>query len=168
MSNLENASESNRVKPSYVSDLEAIYGPPSQEAFGPAVFFERMKSIDLEGAALEKYRYFIGDLWERYGQEAWMGPWKEVYQREPGAKGDIAEELRSIVDSDARMSVPLFLEGLQDPQEGYKALAAAFDDPLVTDLNVYNIGDGGAMSGLIIAAWRKKTQEVTFLVFLMD
>ena len=61
-----------------------------------------------------------------------------------------------------------FLEGLQDPQKGYKALAAAFDDPLVTDLNVYNIGDGGAISGLMIAAWRKKTGEVTFLVFLMD
>ena len=48
------------------------------------------------------------------------------------------------------------------------ALAAAYDDPAVTDLRVYNLGDGGAMSGLLVAGYRKGTGEATFLVFLMD
>ena len=68
--------------PGYAADLAAAYGPPSQAAFGSAVFFEKVTPADsLEQTALEKYKYFVGDLWERYGDDAWMGPWKEVYSR---------------------------------------------------------------------------------------
>ncbi len=47
------------------------------------------------------------------------------------------------------------------------ALAAAFDDPAVTELRVFNLGDGGAMSGILVAA-RRATGDATFLVFLLD
>jgi hypothetical protein len=38
----------------------------------------------------------------------------------------------------------------------------------VTELVVYNVGDGAAMSGLIIAGRRGETGKATFLVFLLD
>lgn len=72
-----------KAKPEYVTALEAAYGAPSQAGFGSAVFHEQLEaSASLEQAALAQYQYFVGDLWERYGKDAWMGPWKEVYARE--------------------------------------------------------------------------------------
>ena len=47
------------------------------------------------------------------------------------------------------------------------ALSAAYDGPAVTELRFFNLGDGGAMSGLLIAA-RRDSGQATFLVFLMD
>lgn len=38
----------------------------------------------------------------------------------------------------------------------------------MTNLRVYNLGHGGAMTGLLIAGYRKATSEATFLVFLLD
>jgi hypothetical protein len=47
-------------EPAYVTALEA--------AFGSAVFPEQSKAADdLAQAALAKYKYFIGDQWERFG-----------------------------------------------------------------------------------------------------
>ncbi len=87
--------------PNAVANLEAVYGAPSQAAFGSAVFSEKLTATDnLAQAALAKYRYFVGDLWERYGEQAWMGPWREVYTRKAGADRDIAAELRAIDDAD--------------------------------------------------------------------
>ena len=48
------------------------------------------------------------------------------------------------------------------------ALSAAFDDPKVSELRVFNLGDGEAMSGLLVAGRRGASGESTFLVFLMD
>lgn len=158
----------NGEKPSYIERLEAVFGPPSQEAFGSAVFFERIKGDDLEQACLDQYRFFVGDLWDEYGEQAWLSAWKEVYQREPGGRAEIVSELEGITDPDAGNSVPMFLSGIQDPQAAKQALAGAFDDPAVTDLKVFNIGDGGAMSGILIAGRRTRTAEGTFLFFLMD
>jgi hypothetical protein len=47
-------------------------------------------------------------------------------------------------------------------------LAAVFDDPAITELRVFTLGDGGAMSGLLVGGRRGATGETTFLVFLMD
>jgi hypothetical protein len=52
-------------------------------------------------------------------------------------------------------------------QDAQKALSAAFDDSSVTELEVYNIGDGEAMSGLIVAGRRSKG-ETAVQVFLLD
>jgi hypothetical protein len=92
--------KSEASKPEYVSNLEAVYGAPSQAAFGSAVFHEQLKATDdLERAAQAKYKYF---------------------------------------------------------------------DSAVTELSVYNIGDGGAMSGLLVAGCRGVTAEAAFLVFFLD
>jgi hypothetical protein len=156
-----------QTRPEYVAALEAAYGAPSQAAFGSAVFYEKTVD-DLEQAALAKYRYFVGDLWERYGGDAWLGPWKKVYTRQSQAKADIVAELRGITDQAAQLSVPMILDAVQDAEQARAALTAAFDDPAVTELAVYNTGDGAAMSGLLIAARRAAVGDSTFLVFLMD
>ena len=161
--------KSDAAKPPYVTALEVAYGAPSQAGFGSAVFFEHMKADDdLTQAALAKYKYYTGDLWERWSEAAWMGPWKEVYVRPTGAKPDIAVELRGIADLDAQNSVPMILENVEGAEQARAALAAAYDDPAVTELRVFNLGDGDAMSGLLVAGHRGATGVATFLVFLMD
>ena len=156
-------------KPACITVLEAAYGAPSPAGFGSAVFYEQLKpSDDLEKKALEKYRYFVGNLWERYGEDAWMGPWKQVYARKIGAKHDIAFELRSIQDPEAAISVPMILDNIEGAEGARSALSAAYDDPAITDLRVFNLGDGGAMSGLLIAGRNIETGEAIFLVFLLD
>ncbi len=62
----------------------------------------------------------------------------------------------------------MLLENIENAEQAGIALAGAFDDPAVTKLTVYTTGDGEAMSGLLIASWRKKTRSATLLVFLMD
>lgn len=159
---------SGQTRPEYVAALEAAYGPPSQSGFGSAVFYEpKGAGGKLADAALAKYKYFVGDLWKRYGEDAWMGPWKEVYARAAGTKPDIVAELRGITDADAAISAPMILDVVQDADKARAALATAFDDPAVAELRVFNLGDGGAMSGVLVAG-RRATGETTFLVFLMD
>jgi heat shock protein HslJ len=150
-----------------VIDLEAAYGAPSQAAFGSAVFYESLSGTTLEQAALAKYRYFVGELWERFGEEAWMTSWKEVYRREPGSKGDIVSELRGIQNQEAALSVPMILENIEGADVARAALSSVYDDPAVADLRVYTLGDGGAMSGILVAG-AKETGEAVFLVFLLD
>lgn len=149
--------------------LEAAYGAPSQERFGSAVFYEQPSTSDkLEQTALAKYKFFAGNLEERYGEEAWMGHWKEVCARKAGAKPDIVAELRSITDRDAKCSVPLILDNIGDGEKARRALAAAFDDPAVTEISVYTLGDGGARSSVLDAGRRSETGEAAFLVFSSD
>jgi heat shock protein HslJ len=156
-----------QIVPGVVTDLIAAYGAPSQAAFGSAVFYESLSGTKLEQAALAKYRYFVGELWERYGEEAWMTSWKEVYRREAGAKGDIVSELRGIQNQEAALSVPMILENIEGAEKARLALSSVFDDPTVTDLRVYTLGDGGAMAGILVAG-AKETGEAVFLVFLLD
>lgn len=157
------------AKPEYLTALETAYGAPSQTGFGSAVFYEAIGADDsLTDAALAKYKYFVGELWERWGEDAWMGPWKEVYTRKTGAKPDIVAELRAISDPDAALSAPMILDVVQDADQARAALSAAFDDPAVTELRVFNLGDGGAMSGILVAGRRGERGEAVFLVFLLD
>jgi hypothetical protein len=158
-----------REKPDAVSRLEAAYGGPSQGGFGSAVFHGPLGDTDdLTKAALSTYKTFVGTLWERYGEQAWMGPWKEVYTRPTGVKPDIAAELRGIADPDARLSAPMILDTIEDAEAARAALSAVFDDPAVTELRVFNLGDGGAMSGVLVAGRHGASGAATFLVFLMD
>jgi hypothetical protein len=157
------------AKPDPVRRLEGAYGGPSQEGFGSAVFYQTLQGTDdLTLAALSTYRTFVGTLWERYGEQAWMGAWKAVYTRPPGVKPDICAELWSIADPDARLSAPLILDNIEGAEAARAALAAVFDDPAVTELRVFNLGDGGAMSGLLVAGRHGTSGAATFLVFLMD
>jgi len=167
MNNLSNK-KSKVTKPDYVTKLESAYGAPSQNGFGSAVFFEQLKGTDkLEEAALRKYKYFVGEIWERFGEEAWMSAWKEVYARKPGAKHEIVAELQGISDRDAGLSVPMILSVVENAESARQALSAAYDDKTVVELRVYNLGDGGAMSGLLIAG-RRSSGETIYLAFLYD
>lgn len=155
-------------KPDYVVDLEKAYGPPSDAGFGSAVFFEvAADGDDLEELAQKYYEHYVGAKWQEWGEDTWMGPWKEVYVRKAGAKHDIAKELMGVDDLNVKNSAPMILEVIENADEAVKALAAAYDAAEVEELRVYNIGDGEAMSGLEVAG-RRKNGEATFLVFLMD
>lgn len=155
--------------PAHVRQLERAYGPPSEQGFGSAVFHSTVRAEDsLEAAATKSYRRFVGAKWERFGEKAWMEPWREVYCREEGARHDIVSELRGIADQDTRNSVPMILEFVEDAAAARAALSVAFDAPQVTELRVFNLGDGRAMSGLLVAGRRGSTGETVVLVFLMD
>lgn len=154
--------------PSYVADLQAVYGFPSQAGFGSAVFYEQVEQAeDLERIALKYYQYFVGDLWERFGEEVWMASWKPIYSRNSdGNKQDVVNEMRSIADNNVALSVSMLLDNRDDSEIAQKALSATYNlNP--SDLMIYTLGDGGAMSGILIAG-RRSTSEAIFLVFLMD
>ncbi len=156
------------VRPDAVAALEAAFGPPSQAGFGSAVFYDPLApGVDLEQAALARYQFFVGDLWERYGADAWMGPWQRVYSRPAGAARDIVAELRALANRNAAMSASVLLDSVDAPEQAQAALAAAFDDPAVAELTVYTLGDGGAMAGLLVAGQRQDRGAI-FLVFLLD
>jgi len=155
--------------PGYAAQLEEAYGPPSQQGFGSAVFHEVLRPGDeLAAAALAKYRYFVGPLWDRFGEQAWMGSWREVHSRPSGARRDILAELRAIEDSEAKNSATLLLDAAENAVAARAALVTAFDDPAVTELRVFNLGDGAAMSGLLVAGRRAAGGDTTYVVVLMD
>ena len=155
-------------KPDYVVSLEGSYGAPSQSGWGSAVFFEHVKDgEDLEKAALEKYQYFVGELWDRFGEDAWMSAWKQVYTRPSNSKPDIVAELKNIADFEASQSVPMILDVIQNADQARATLALVYDHKDVVDLMVYNLGDGGAMLGLSVVG-RRKNGETTFLLFIYD
>ena len=157
------------TQPEYLTDLTAAYGAPSRQGFGSAVFREILQDTgDVTNAALSKYRYVVGNPWERYGEQAGLEAWRQIYARETAAHPNIVIELRGIADPDTRRSLPMILEGIERAEVARAALSAAFDDLAVTELRVFNLGDGEAMSGLLVAGRRGTTGESTFLVFLYD
>lgn len=163
------ASPAESARPAYLTNLETVYGVPSQAAFGSAVFTETLGAgADLTDAALAQYQYFVGDLWEHYGEDAWLEPWKEVYARPTDAVHDIVAELRAIDDPDAALAVSMILDNIADATKARTALSLAYDGPTVTDVRVFTLGDGGAMSGILVAALHQQSAEAIFLVFLLD
>lgn len=104
----------------------------------------------------------MGSLWQNR-----LGPWKQVYTRHPGDKADIVAEMGAIADPQAELSVPLLLNPNGEGDSAQKALSTVYDDADVTGLNLYTLGDGAALSGLLVAG-RRTTGGTTFLVFLVD
>lgn len=162
-------SSSDQSQSEAVTLLQAIYGPPSQAGFGSAVFHEQLPpGTALEAIALRYYQHFVGPLWEQFGADAWMSTWKQVYVRPDGIQPDIVAELGAIADPLAAPYVPiLLLSETEDHASAQQALASVFDDPQMTDLKLYAIGDSAAMSGLLLAGGRI-TGETTILVSLLD
>jgi hypothetical protein len=155
--------------PAGVAALVAAYRPPSDAAFGSAVFHEQLGDDGALGEAAQRaYRRFVGALWDRFGAEAWMGPWKQVYRRPDPAARDVVAELRAVDDPDARQSVPLVLELSVDAERARAALSTVYDDPAMTEMAVYAIGDGAAMSGLVVAGRNTASGTSTCLTCLMD
>jgi hypothetical protein len=154
------------TRPDYVKTLEAVFGGPSQTGFGSTVLFATARDRgELVRLARAAYRHFTGTLWERWGEAAWMGPWRLIHERV--AVHNVLAELKGLEDPQARSGADMLLNATENPASGQAALSATFDDPAVQDLLVFSLGDGGAMSGILIAA-RRANGEATFLVFLMD
>lgn len=161
-------SEPSQPQSKAVTVLQTLYGEPSQAGFGSAVFDEIIEpGADLEPIALRFYQYFVGKLWEQYGKSAWMSTWKQVYVRPTGMQPDIVAELRAIADPVAANHVPiLLLEETDDQTRAQQVLGSVFNNPQVSDLRVYAIGDGAALSGLLVAGYRPN--EMTILISLID
>ena len=79
----------------------------------------------------------------------------------------IISELRSLNDSEARLSASLILDNIDEAEAGQRVLVAAFDDPKIIELTIHKMGDGEAISGLVIAG-RRANGEATFLVSISD
>jgi hypothetical protein len=63
--------------------------------------------------------------------------------------------------------VPLLVAPNGDRDRDQTALSAAYDDAAVTELSLYTLGEGAALSGLLVAG-RRQHGETTFLLFLLD
>jgi hypothetical protein len=154
------------IRPDNVRSLEAVFAAPGSSGFGSTVLFSTATArATLDRLAVAAYRHSTGDLWEKWGESAWMGEWRLLHER-TGTR-DILAELRTITDPQAISSAGMILEGADDPESARAAIVETFDDISVQNLLIHNLGDGGAMSGLLIAA-RRVNDEATFLVFLMD
>lgn len=150
MSNAPNNDSSS--KPSFVQALETVFGAPSQQAFGSSVFYIADDQANIEKEAMSRYRYFLGSTWEKLGESNWLSTWELAYERKLGSPPDIVMELKGIPDRNVRMSASLLIENHEDATAAAAALGGAFDQPAVRELKVFKIGDGAAMSGLLIAA----------------
>ena len=156
-------------EPEDVRTLIEVFGGPSSSGFGSAVFFKQPATAasSLESSALDTYKAFVGEKWDRFGPDAWRGAWKLLYTRPAESTASILEELNAITDTAARLSADTLLNGHDQPDKARQALQRAFQHEAIRELRIYAIGDGAAMSGLLVAAVRADDQPLT-LVFLMD
>ena len=76
--------------------------------------------------------------------------------------------LQTISDEPTRSAADLFVNGAPDPAAARAALSGAFDRPVITDLQIYSIGDGEAMSGLLVAARDTEIGKAILVSFLVD
>lgn len=153
-----------------IKKLEAAFGGPSSSGFGSAVFHVPAADSNcenLQATARRIYRQFLGESWDAAGEATWLGPWKSVFERTGPGSPTFVEGLRSIDDPMARGSVPLLLDVIQDPAAATEALTESFDDPETRAVNVFSIGDGEAMSGLLVAGERDTLDRI-FVIALMD
>jgi hypothetical protein len=152
----------------FIEALEQVYGKPSKTGFGSAVFSEVSKQgVSLASNALDIYKLFMGDKWKAETVASWMSSWKLVYERHPGTIADILNELKNIKDADAKRSVPLLTELVENAEQGKQALAAVFNHPDISQVQVFNVGDNAAISGLLLCGLFSDNTVCT-VICLMD
>lgn len=159
-----------RPRPPAVVELEDVFGGDSQAGFGSAVFFRpasESAAESLEVASKAIYQRFCGDSWEEFGIENWLGTWKLLHERPIGGTGDVVREIEGIRDPESGSAAQMLLDAGPDPDRNIAALRTAFNAPEISQLKIFKIGDGGSMSGAIIAA--ETTANVRFfLIILLD
>jgi hypothetical protein len=134
-----------------IEALEKVYGKPVSTGFGSAVFYDDSKqNAGLASIALDAYKLFMGEKWNTETESAWMSAWKKVYERSPDTVANILNELNNIQDADAKRSVPLLTELVENAEQGKLALAAAYNHPDISQVQLFSVGDGEAMSGLLL------------------
>jgi hypothetical protein len=151
-----------------IESLEKVYGKPNSTGFGSAVFYEvSKKDMELATIALDTYKLFMGDKWNAETEATWMSTWKLVYERNPGKAADILNELNNIKDADAKRSVPLLTELIENAEQGKLALAAAYNHPDISQVQLFSIGDGAEMAGLLLSGLYADHSACT-VICLMD
>jgi hypothetical protein len=96
-----------------------------------------------------------------------MTSWKQVNRRRPGDTHQIIAEMRAIADPNAALLMPLLLDDMEDAEAAQTALSDVYDDMTMVDLTLYTLGDGAALSGILVAG-RRIIGEATLLIFLLD
>ena len=134
-----------------IESLEKVYGMASSAGFGSAVFYKNTKNVvALESIAANDYKTFMGQQWNAESEATWKSAWKLVYERSKGTTPDILAELSNLKDTDAKRSVPLLTEFIENADQGKLALAAVFNHPDITNFRVYTVGDCEALAGLLV------------------
>lgn len=153
-----------------VAELEDVFGSASDAGFGSAVFVSPGGGTDapsLEAESQHIYQSFCGPKWTSHGVENWLSTWKLLHQRPVGGGGDIVAEIEAIRDPESGSAAQMLLDAGPEPDRAAATLRAAFNDGEVSQLQIFKIGDGGAMSGAIIAAeWPARVR--VFLIILLD
>jgi hypothetical protein len=135
-----------------MTSLEAVYGTANDKGFGSTVYHEAsLPGESISELARRHYTKFLGKQWNSSTEKRWMSVWKKVYERPGGAKKDILAELASVSDQNAQAAIPLLTELIENADAGKKALAAAFNHPDLSTLAIHTIGDGEAMSGVMVS-----------------
>lgn len=149
--------------PSYVTALQAFYevhpdGRPRSGLCRVRVTYAAGPSdLDLETVALGFYRRSVGQFWDDYGAEKWMGPWQLAYQRRLDQSPNVVSELGEVFPRcyvGDRLQNQLQIGWGYDNTMPYRLLRDAFDDPAVCDFRVYWTGDDDVMGGLLMVAAR--------------
>jgi hypothetical protein len=158
----------NKYEP-LMTALENVYGKASAAGFGSAVFHEAVAATTPTDAfALKHYQAFLGPKWDAAASESpWMIAWRPVYQRQDDGKRDILTELAGISDHEAKTSVTLLTELIENADAGRQAISQAFNHEDVSKLFVFTVGDGEAMSGIMVSAFYTDGYACSLIV-LMD
>jgi hypothetical protein len=136
-----------------LTELERVFGKASAAGFGSAVFHGQAKPTETSASiAWEHFKSFLGPKWTPERQKAWEGGWKLLYTRPAAAEGNIMAELGSISDPEGKRAIPLLTELIEDADTAKKALTAAFNHADVRQLSMHHLGDGEAISGIMISA----------------
>jgi hypothetical protein len=152
-----------------VERLEELFGKPSENTLGAAVFLSDtdIESDQLEGFAKSKYQHFTGAAWESIGKENWTKPWELLYLRSTDASGAILNELRDLQDFSTALAASQLTENHNDPTGAALGLQDVFDSPQIHDVSIYRIGDNEVITGVLVAGILC-TGKAIALVFLMD
>jgi hypothetical protein len=164
-----------------IDKLTSLFGAPSQTTIGAAVFTTTQQNTvqapstsqgsqtcdeQLEAFAKDKYEYFAGNAWKNFGPEQWLATWTRLYERKEHAQADILKELEQIQEPATNLAASQVTENHDQPDAAREALQKAFDSEEVQTLQLYQIGDTEAITGVLIAA---ATADLYIaLVFLMD
>ncbi|MCW6034739.1 hypothetical protein K4A83_00405 [Spirulina subsalsa FACHB-351] len=158
--------------PPYAQDLMNFYSPPHQGAWGTVIFYEQIPSdAELEAVALAQYEYFVGGSTRDF--MIWRPQWKLIYERTPDCEPNIRVELDAatwVAGLDYEDRIANVLQYDYDSEGNFyepKVLAAGFNSPEAQEFQVYTIGDGEVMEGLLALSRRRNGETIT-LAFLKD
>jgi hypothetical protein len=152
-----------------VKRLEEVFGGPSQNTLGAAVFqSDAVLTVDqMDEFAKSRYQHFAGPAWQSFGEENWTKTWGLVHRRDRGAVPGVLAELKELKDPATALAASQVTENHEDPAAAEKALEGVFDSSSIQDVSIYSIGDSEAITGVLIAGLLDSGHGIA-LVFLMD